>query len=273
MSAAEKLRKTTLFLLEKLGGFVPETLLVLGSGLGFMAEEVSDKISIPYGEIPHFKTSTAPGHAGRLVFGSLEGKNVAVMQGRMHYYEGYSFAEIVYPVYTLKKLGAANLILTNAAGGINLDYRAGDFMLINDHIKMFDESPIRGENDAKMGPRFPDMSYVYTPRLRNLTRRVAEKMGMGLREGVYMFFPGPQYETPAEIRAARTMGADAVGMSTVPEAIAACYSGMDILGISLISNMAAGVLPSRLSEEEVLEAAREAKDRFSGLLRGVLKSM
>ena len=250
----------------KIGDFVPEVLMVLGSGLGYMGDEVENPIIVPYGEIPHFKVSTAPGHKGQLVFGTLAGKKVAVMQGRMHHYEGYSFEEIGFPVRVLHLLGCPSLIVTNAAGGVNLDFHVGDLMLITDHIKLFLESPLRGANLPEFGTRFPDVTYLYTPELQQVARESAEELGMKLQEGVYMFFPGPQFETPAEVRMARTLGADAAGMSTVPESIVAGHCGMQVLGFTLVTNMAAGVLPQPLCGEEVNAAAEAAREKFSKLL-------
>ena len=261
------------YLKGRLDGFVPRVAMVLGSGLGYLGDEVSDPIIVPYGEIPHFKHSTAPGHKGQLVFGTLAGQRVAVMQGRMHHYEGYSYEEVGYAVRVLRLLGCETLFVTNAAGGVNWSFRAGDLMLITDQIKPFLESPLRGENLPEFGPRFPDCSYLYTPALQDLARRQARRLDIELKEGVYIYFPGPQYETPAEVRMARLLGGDAVGMSTAPEVIIAGHCGMQVLGLTLVSNMAAGVLPQPLSEEEVLEAAAAARDKFSGLLLACLEHL
>ena len=261
------------FLRTTLGAFVPKVAMVLGSGLGYLGDEVENPIVVPYGEIPHFKHSTAPGHKGQLVFGTLAGKPVAVMQGRMHHYEGYSYEEVSYAVRVLHLLGCDTLFVANAAGGVNWNFQAGDLMLITDQIKIFMESPLRGENLPEFGPRFPDSSYLYTPALRDLARKQARKLDINLKEGVYMYFPGPQYETPAEVRMARILGADAVGMSTAPEVITAGHCGMQVLGFTLVSNMAAGVLPQPLSEEEVLEAAAAAREKFSSLLLACLEAL
>lgn len=261
------------YIRSKIGGFTPQVAMILGSGLGYLGDLVEDAVAVPYGEIPHFKPSTAPGHKGRLVFGTLEGKPVAVMQGRMHHYEGYSYEEVSYAVRVLRLLGAGQLIVTNAAGCVNTAWRAGDLMLITDHIKIFMESPLRGENIPEFGPRFPDASHLYTPALRDLARQAAGELGIALKEGVYMYFPGPQYETPAEVRAARILGADAVGMSTAPEVIAAGHCGMQVLGFTLCTNMAAGILDQPLSEQEVLDAAEACKDKFSRLVLACLKQM
>lgn len=261
------------FLRGRLNGFEPEILLILGSGLGFLGDHVERPIYVPYGEIPHFKTSSAPGHAGRFVFGILRGRRVAVMQGRMHCYEGYSMEEAGYAVRVLRLLGADKLILTNAAGAVNEDFAPGDLMLITDHIKLFGFGPLQGPNLDEFGVRFPDATKLYSPRLQALARDKARALGLTLQEGVYMFFPGPQYETPAEIRAARALGADAVGMSTAPEAIVAGHCGYETLGVTLLANMAAGVLPKPLSGEEVIAMAEAAAPRFSLLLLNCLADM
>ena len=257
----------------RIGSFVPKVAMILGSGLGYMGDEVDGAVAVPYGEIPHFKTSTAPGHKGQLVFGTLAGQRVAVMQGRMHHYEGYSYEEVSYAVRVLRLLGCSTLVVTNAAGCINLEWSAGDLMLITDQIKLFMESPLRGPNLPEFGPRFPDSSNLYSPALREVARRAAAALGIELREGVYMYFPGPQYETPAEIRFARTAGADAAGMSTAPEVITAAHCGMPVLRLTLLSNMAAGILPQPLTEQEVLDAGEAAKEKFSQLLLECLKRM
>ena len=254
-------------------GFQPEALLILGSGLGFLGDMVEDPIFVDYGSIPHFRPSTAPGHKGRFVFGTLRGRRVAVMQGRMHCYEGYTMAEAAYAVRVVRLLGAKTLFVTNAAGCVNLDWKAGDLMLIADHIKFFMESPLRGENLPEFGVRFPDASHLYTPALREMARQTARELGIELREGVYMYFPGPQYETPAEVRAARVLGADAAGMSTAPEVITAGHCGMRVLGFTLLSNMGAGILDQPLSEQEVLDAAAACRDKFSRLVLACLKKI
>ena len=257
----------------KLGGFQPEVLLILGSGLGSLGDQVENPVIVPYGDVPHMKRSTVPDHKGQFVFGSLAGRRVAVMQGRLHTYEGWSFADVSYPVRVLRLLGAQTLLVTNAAGAVNTSFSAGDIMLITDHIKLFGVSPLCGPNVEEFGPRFPDVSAVYTPALREIARLAAEHLGIGLREGVYMYFPGPQFETPAEVRMARLLGADAVGMSTVPEAIVAAHCGMRVLGFTLCTNMAAGVLDQPLSGEEVLSAAEEARPRFGALVRACLEQV
>lgn len=255
----------------RLNGFVPETGIVLGSGLGGLAEKIESSVMIPYGEIPGFMVSTAPSHKGRLVAGTLSGKRVIAMQGRMHYYEGCGFDTAAFPVRVLKLLGIKRLVLTNAAGGVNKQFEAGDLMLISDHIKFFDESPLRGRNEEYFGPRFNDMTFVYDETLRETAKRAARSLGISLNEGVYFFMPGPQYETPAEIKAIRCLGGDAVGMSTIPEAITAAHCGLPVLGISLISNMAAGVLMQPLSEGEVIEAGNKSGERFGALIERLLE--
>ena len=250
----------------RLQGFSPAFLMILGSGLGVLAEQVRNPVYIPYGEIPHFRTSTAPSHAGRFVCGELGGRPVIVMQGRFHFYEGYSAEEVAYPVRTAKLLGAKTLIATNAAGGINLEYKVGDLVALNDFIKISFPNPLIGKNIQEFGPRFQDMTHVFDREYLKLINQIAWEQDITLREGVYFYTTGPQYETPAEIRAFRMLGADVVGMSTVYECICAAHAGMRILGISLVTNMAAGVLDQPLSEEEVIREAEAAKDRVSRLL-------
>ena len=258
---------------ERLGNFVPKVAMVLGSGLGYLGDEVENPVFIDYQDIPHFKASTAPGHKGRFLFGKLAGQDAAVMQGRLHTYEGRTMEEAAYPVRLLRMLGAETLVVTNAAGAVNTAFAPGDIMLITDHIKLFAGSPLTGPNIDAIGPRFPDMSHVYTPALQDLARQSAVELGLPLRQGVYMFFPGPQFETPAEVRAARLLGADAVGMSTVPEAIAAAHCGMKVLGFTLCTNMAAGVLEQPLSGEEVIAAGAAAALKFSALVRSCLEKV
>ena len=269
----EQYQESARFLSERLEGFRPKVLLILGSGLGALADEVENPTAVPYDQVPHMKHSTAPGHKGQFLFGRLAGQDVAVMQGRLHTYEGWSFADAAYPVRVLRLLGAETLIVTNAAGAVNTAWSAGDIMLITDHIKLFGVSPLCGPNVEELGPRFPDMSHVYTPALQQTARDAAGAQGLALKEGVYMFFPGPQYESPAEVRAARLLGADAVGMSTVPEAITAAHCGLKVLGFTLCTNMAAGVLEQPLSGDEVIAAGEEAGPKFTALVRGCLERM
>ena len=247
----EHVQEAAAYVRSKLAG-QPRVGIILGSGLGGIADEIENKVEIPYREIPHFACSTAPGHKGQLVCGTLNGAYVLCMQGRLHYYEGHSMQSILFPIRVMKLLGIETLIVTNAAGGVNLDFRAGDLMLIEDHIN-FLPNPLIGPNDAEFGPRFCDMTYTYTPALRELAQQTAQKMNIALRHGVYMAVTGPNFDPPAEIQACRTLGADAVGMSTVPEVITAAHCGMQVLAFSLITNMAAGVTGELLSEEEVIE--------------------
>lgn len=265
--------ESALALRDRLKGFQPKVLLILGSGLGFLGDEVEDPIVVPYSEVPHMKYSTAPGHKGQFVFGRLGGQDVAVMQGRLHTYEGWDFDDVSYPVRVLRLLGAETLLVTNAAGAVNESFSAGDIMLITDHIKLFGVSPLCGPNVEEFGPRFPDVSNVYTNALQEVARKSAAEAGVALRQGVYMYFPGPQFETPAEVRMARILGADAVGMSTVPESIVASHCGMKVLGLTLCTNMASGILPQPLSGEEVMEIAALSSVKFSGLVRRCLKNM
>ncbi len=269
----DQYRESAAAIRTRLNGFVPKVAMVLGSGLGFLGDEVENPVAVDYRDIPHFKPSTAPGHRGRLVFGTLEGQKAAVMQGRMHHYEGYSYEEVVYAVRVLRLLGCDTLVVTNAAGCVRPEWNAGDLMLITDQIKLFSESPLRGENLPDFGPRFPDSSHLYSLRLQAVARQAAAERGVPLREGVYFYCYGPQYESPAEIRAARLLGGDAVGMSTAPEVIAANHCGMEVLGLTLLSNMAAGILDQPLSEQEVLDAAEAAREKFSGLIRACLTKL
>lgn len=269
----EHYQESASYLRGKIGDFKPEILMILGSGLGQFGELAEDPIFVPYPEIPHFRHSTAPGHRGRFVFGRLAGKKAAVMQGRIHLYEGYTPEEAVYGIRVMKLLGVKRLIVTNAAGAVNTGYKPGQITLLSDHILLFPMSPLVGPNEERFGVRFPDMSKIYTPALRELARQAAAECGVHLNEGVYMYFPGPQYETPAEIRAARILGADMVGMSTVPEAIAARHCGMEVLGFSLATNMAAGILDQPLTEEEVLEVGAACKESFGKLMLKILQKM
>lgn len=253
--------------------FTPDLALVLGSGLGGLADEIEDAVTIPYRDVPGFPVSTAPGHAGQFVAGRLGGKNVLCMQGRFHYYEGHEMSAIALPVRVFKALGCRALVLTNAAGGVNWDFNVGDFMLITDHINFMGANPLRGANDDSIGPRFCDMTQVYAPDLQALALRVAKEQNLVLQKGVYLGYMGPSFETPAEIRAFRTLGADAVGMSTVPEAIAASHCGLPVLGLSLITNMAAGMAGKRLSGDEVIEIANQRGVVFQKLVRGIVKAL
>ncbi len=245
---------------------VPEIGLILGSGLGDYADRIEQAIRIPYEEIPDFPVSTAPGHAGQFVLGERLGNKVIVMQGRFHFYEGYEQSELTIPVRIMAKLGVTKLLITNAAGGVNLNFKSGALMMIADHINHSGGNPLKGPNLDSFGPRFPDMTHVYSKEYRNRLSQEAELAGIHLDEGVYMMFNGPSYETPAEIRMARIVGADAVGMSTVPEAIVARHCGMSILAISCITNLAAGILDEPLSHAEVIETANRVKSDFEKVL-------
>jgi purine-nucleoside phosphorylase len=251
---------------------LPEVAIVLGSGLGAFGEGLQDATTISYSFIPHWPVSGVVGHAGKLVAGTSKGRRVLALSGRAHFYEGHSLETVTFGVRVLGRLGIKTLILTNAAGGINTKFEAGALMVIDDHIN-FLGNPLIGPNDDRLGRRFPDMSEVYSTRLRGLADEAARAAGQRIEHGVYLGNTGPSYETPAEIRAYRTWGADAVGMSTVAEAIVARHMGMDVLGISCISNMAAGVLPQLLSEEEVIETTGRVRSQFIALLEGVLERL
>lgn len=254
-------------------GSIPKIAIILGSGLGVLADQAEHSICLPYADIPHFCHSTAPGHAGRLVKGVLAGVPVLLLQGRLHYYEGYAFSETVYPIQVLRLLGLETLIVTNAAGGINTAFSPGDLMLITDHIKLSALSPLRGKNPDFLGLRFPDMTYAYDRKLAQAARDCANAAGIALREGVYAYMSGPQFETPAEIRMLRFLGADAVGMSTVAEVIAARHCGLRVLGLSCISNMAAGILDQPITSAEVNETGQRAQTAFGTLVRAILQTI
>ncbi len=253
--------------------FVPEVAIVLGSGLGDYAESIRVESELPYSEIDGFPVSTVPGHAGKFIFGYLEDIPVVCMKGRVHYYEGYPISDVVLPVRLMKLMGAKILFLTNAAGGVNTSFHAGDLMLIKDQISVFAPNPLIGENIEELGVRFPDMSHVYDEELQQAIRRAAKDNGIFLQEGVYTQLTGPSFESPAEIRMLRTLGCDAVGMSTVVEAIAANHMGMKICGISCICNLAAGMTANPLNHEEVQEAADKAAPNFKKLVTESVKGM
>ena len=272
MSEMEKLEGALRFIRGKTG-FRPKAAVILGSGLGGYAGQMKIECEIPYGEIPGFPVSTVKGHDGRFIFGYAGETPVAAMKGRVHYYEGYNMEEVVRPVRMLGMLGAERLLVTNAAGWINLSFQPGDLMLITDQITSLVPNPLRGENLGQLGPRFPDMSTVYDKGWREEIRAAAAGCGVPLREGVYLQTPGPSYETPAEIRMFRGWGADAVGMSTAVEAIAARHMGMKVAGISCITNMAAGILEQPLCHEEVQETAAKVEDSFTRLVSAVLAGL
>jgi purine-nucleoside phosphorylase len=251
----------------------PRVAIVLGSGLGGFAEEFEQAVTIPYQEIPGFVTSTAQGHAGSLVVGAVERVPVLAMQGRVHYYEGYSLEEVTFPVRTFKLLGIDTLILTNAAGGVDVQLSQGALMVISDHLNLMGINPLRGPNDERFGPRFPDMSEVYSRELQELVVEEAKEIGVTVRRGIYAALAGPSYETPAEIHMLRSFGADAVGMSTVPEAIVGRHMGMKLLGISCITNMAAGISEQPINHEEVMETGERVRTTFTQLLRRVIKNL
>lgn len=248
----------------------PRIGLILGSGLGVLADEIENPVKIPYNEIPNFPVSTVEGHAGQLVFGTLKGAKVVAMQGRFHFYEGYSLEKVTSPVRVMKELGVETLIVTNAAGGINESFEAGDLMLITDHINNMGTNPLIGPNDSNIGVRFPDMSVSYDGKLRDIAKNSANELNIKLQEGVYVGNTGPSYETPAEVRALRTLGGDAVGMSTVPEVIVAKHAGLNVLGISCISNMASGILDQPLSHDEVIETTEKVRANFLNLVKNIV---
>ena len=248
----------------------PTVGMVLGSGLGDFADTLEEAVRIPYSQIPNFPVPTIAGHAGALVFGKKQGKDVVVLQGRIHYYEGLSQKEITLPIRVLAAIGVKTVVLTNACGGVNLSFNPGDLMLISDHINYSGSNPLIGPNLDAFGPRFPDCSDIYTARLRRIIKEKAAEAGIALQEGVYAMYSGPNYETPAEIRMFRCLGADTVGMSTVPEALVAAHCGMEVVGISCVTNMAAGILPQKLSHAEVTEVAARVHDKFQRLLEIVL---
>ena len=252
-------------------GFVPEIAMILGSGLSSVADELENPVLIPYKALPGFPVSTAPGHVSEMAAGELEGQKVLVLKGRFHYYEGYDMEQIVHPVRFLKALGCNRLLLTNAAGGVNREFSPGDLMLITDHINLTARNPLRGPNDDDLGLRFPDMGSCWSKGMSDCLRKAAENMGLSLREGVYTWFTGPSFETPAEIRMTSVMGGDAVGMSTVPEAIAAAHCGIRTAGVSCISNMAAGILDQPITSEEVMETGQRVRADFARLIREFLR--
>jgi len=249
----------------------PDTALILGSGLGSLADDIYDRNELFYAEIPNFPVSTVEGHSGMLLSGKLWGKPVIAMKGRFHYYEGYDMQEITFPIRVFKLLGIKNLVVTNAAGAVNTGFKPGDLMIIEDHISFFAPSALRGRNPDRLGPRFPDMSGAYDKGLIRMTERSSQIEGIEIKKGIYAFTQGPMYETPAEIKALRALGADAVGMSTVPEVITARHSGIKVLGISCITNMAAGILDKPLNHDEVVEMAKKAEGKFRSLIKGIFK--
>ena len=269
MDYFDSIQQTSAWLRER-SRALPEIAIVLGSGLGDFASTLGDAATFEYTDIPNWPASNVVGHAGKLVIGTMAGKRVAALSGRVHFYEGHDLRTVTFATRVVGALGVRTLILTNAAGGVNLTFTPGTLMLMDDHINLMGSNPLVGPNDDRLGPRFPDMSEVYSKRLRAVAGEAARAQGLSLAHGVYVALLGPSYETPAEIRYLRTIGADAVGMSTVPEAIAARHMGIDVLGISCITNMAAGVLPQPLDHAEVMETARRVRGQFISLLEGVI---
>jgi len=251
----------------------PEIGIILGSGLGMLAQEITEQTVVPYSEIPHFPQSTVVGHKGQFIFGYLAGKAVVCMDGRFHYYEGYDLQQVTLPIRVMRKMGISQLIVTNAAGGINAEFVPGDLMLIRDHINLLGVNPLRGKNEEVFGERFPDMSEAYANELRTLALAAADELKINLQQGVYVAMSGPSYETPAEIKYAKMIGADAVGMSTVPEVIVAVHCGLKVLGISCVTNMAAGISKQKLNHKEVMETAEIAKEKFMSLVKKVVSNM
>lgn len=266
------MERTTGYLMKRIKE-IPEIGLILGSGLGTLAEEMEESIHIPYSEIPGFPLSTAPGHAGKVVVGRLNGVCVIAFSGRFHMYEGYEANEVVFPVRVMEMMGVRNMIVTNAAGGINSDFSQGALVVIKDHINLSGRNPLVGPNDERFGTRFPDMNDAYTPEFREIARKAADGLGLQTFEGVYAGVLGPCFETPAEIRYLKAIGADMVGMSTIPEVIAARHGGMKILGISCITNLAAGLSPERPTHQEVLDTAARVHGQFRSLVLEVIKEI
>jgi len=266
----EKIQQAVAFIRGKITD-APDIGVILGSGLGDYVDSFPAPVIIPYADIPHFPQSTVPGHKGQLVVQQFEGFTIVVMQGRFHYYEGYSMDQVAFPVRVLGTLGIQRLIVTNASGGINPGFAAGDFMLISDHINLMGANPLRGPHQEEYGQRFPDMTEAYSKEDSKVVAAVAQKLGITLKKGVYTGLSGPSYETPAEIRMLKILGSDAVGMSTVPEVIAANQMGIRVSGISCVSNMAAGISPAKLSHQEVMDTANRVKKQFISLLDGIIQ--
>lgn len=269
MTLLEKIEQTSSYI-RKILRDKPKVGLILGSGLGVLADEIDNPQVIPYNEIPHFPVSTVEGHAGELVCGTLKGKHVLAMKGRFHYYEGYTMEEVTFPVRVMKALGIGTVIVTNAAGGVNTEFEPGDLMIIEDHINFAFDNPLMGKNFNELGERFTDMSNAYNKDLVKVAEDVAKLIRMKIRKGTYTFMSGPTYETPAEVRMIKFLGGDAVGMSTVPEVMVAVHSGMKVLGISCISNMAAGILDQPLNHEEVIETTQIVKAQFISYIKQIL---
>ncbi|MDP4126705.1 MAG: purine-nucleoside phosphorylase [Bacillota bacterium] len=265
-----KLAEARRYIMERVPS-LPDLGIILGSGLGSFADLIEDRVVIPYKNIPHFPISTVEGHAGQLVFGKVAGRKLIIMQGRFHYYEGYTMQEVTFPIRVMQVLGATGLIVTNAAGGINSAFHPGDLILIKDHINLMGDNPLRGANLLSLGPRFPDLSEGYDLEWRQKALTIARELGINPQEGVYAAMSGPNYETPAEIRYLRTIGADMVGMSTVPEVIVANHGGMQVLGISCVTNMAAGILAQKLNHAEVVETAGRIEKQFVQFVQSLVR--
>lgn len=265
----EKIIEAADYIISKINN-IPRFGVVLGSGLGAFTDCLETKTEIEFGEIPHFPESTVEGHKGRLVIGNLEQVPVMALQGRFHYYEGYSMDQVVFPLRCMLYLKVENLIVTNAAGSVDTHYKTGELMLIKDHIKLFGDSPLRGPNIEAYGPRFNDMSAPYPKTIRDLARKCGQELGISLKEGVYFYMPGPSYETASEVRAIHILGANVVGMSTAPEVIVAAHGGMKILGISCITNMATGIADQLLGHDEVVKTGEQVGEKFIGLLQRII---
>ncbi len=272
MNFLEKINESAEYILKNCD-YKPNIGIVLGSGLGELGEKIEESTVIDYSDIPNFPISTVEGHKGRLIIGKLEGKNVLAMQGRFHYYEGYPIKDVTFPIRVMKAIGIETLIVTNAAGGCNINFKPGDLMIIKDHINFAGVNPLIGKNYDELGIRFLDMSRAYDRQLIQLAKNVSKEIDIDLKEGVYMWFSGPTFETPSEIKMATLLGADAVGMSTVPEVIVANHGGMRVLGISCITNMAAGILDKPLNHEEVIETTKKVREKFEQLIRKIIENM
>ncbi|WP_315114653.1 purine-nucleoside phosphorylase [uncultured Clostridium sp.] len=268
----EKIMESVEFVKNKVKN-TPKIGIILGSGLGDLAEEIEEKVCVKYEDIPNMPKSTVAGHAGQFVFGKLEGKDVVMMQGRIHFYEGHPMEILALPIHIMKYMGVEKLIVTNAAGGVNKEFNPGDLMVITDHINFAFTNPLIGKNDEKIGPRFPDVSNAYDKDLVELTESIGNKLNINLKKGVYVMMTGPTYETPAEVRMVRILGGDAVGMSTVPDILVAKHCGLKTLGISCITNMAAGILDQPLCHSEVIETSNRVKSTFTSLVREIIKSI
>lgn len=265
----EKLKEASSKIKEQIS-VQPEVGLILGSGLGILADEIEEAVRIDYSNIPHFPTSTVEGHAGKLIVGKLNGKSVVAMQGRFHYYEGYSMQQVTFPVRVMKELGVKTIVVTNACGGMNPDFEAGDLMIITDHLNMTGDNPLIGPNENELGPRFPDMSRAYTPELVDTAKKVAQRIGIKIQQGIYAGVTGPAYSTPAELIMLRNLGADTIGMSTVPEVIVASHMNMKVLGISCVTDMAIGEELEPLTHEQVMKVANRTKPKFIHLIKEFL---